>query len=263
MPFLAALSGTAGLPAAAAISGAATLGAAGLGGYFQNLAGKNASQTEMNAFAQASGIESPWITGGMGAYNQYLNLTGAGPGGNPLTAPLTKPFDPSMLASTPGYQFTLGQGLKSTQNSFAAEGLGSSGAAEKGSAAYTTGLAQSTYNQQFQNYLTQNQQIGNMLLAPAGIGAQAANTLAGGALSTGAQIGSNTLGQGNSLGGAAVGGAGGISNALMMPFILQLLQSKLGQSSGGGNALASTPMWGGGAFQYGGGSSMWPVGSTG
>jgi hypothetical protein len=47
---------------------------------------------------------------------------------------------------TPGYQFTLDQGLKATQNSAAARGLGTSGAALKGAANYATGLADSTYN---------------------------------------------------------------------------------------------------------------------
>ncbi len=57
------------------------------------------------------------------------------------------------LSQTPGYQFALDQGLKATQNGFAAQGLASSGAAMKGGAQFAEGLASQTYNQQLQNYL--------------------------------------------------------------------------------------------------------------
>lgn len=76
------------------------------------------------------------------------SLLGIGKGGG---------FDPGLiqqaLESTPGYQFVRDQGLKSVQNSFAAKGLGNSGAAMRGAADYTTGLANSTYEQRVQDYL--------------------------------------------------------------------------------------------------------------
>ncbi len=64
------------------------------------------------------------------------------------------------LKATPGYQFTLDQGLKATQNSAAARGLGVSGAALKGAANYATGLSDQTYNTRFnqQQQLFNNQQ---------------------------------------------------------------------------------------------------------
>ena len=64
----------------------------------------------------------------------------------------------SQLEATPGYQFTEAQGLKGVQNSAAARGLGVSGAALKGAATYSTGLADSTYQQQYQDELTSNAQ---------------------------------------------------------------------------------------------------------
>lgn len=59
-------------------------------------------------------------------------------------------FNPTQaqLASTPGYQFDLQQGLQATQNSNAAKGLGVSGAALKGAANYATGLANNTLTTQ-------------------------------------------------------------------------------------------------------------------
>jgi hypothetical protein len=56
--------------------------------------------------------------------------------------------------ATPGYQFTLNQGLKATQSSAAARGLGTSGAALKGASTYATGLADSTYNDVYNRALS-------------------------------------------------------------------------------------------------------------
>lgn len=64
-----------------------------------------------------------------------------------LTAPIE--LTQEWLESTPGYKFTLDQGLKSVQNSAAARGLGVSGAALKGAASFATGLADNTYKTQF------------------------------------------------------------------------------------------------------------------
>ena len=53
------------------------------------------------------------------------------------------------MRQTPGYQFTLAQGLKATQSAAAARGLGVSGSALKGAGTYATGLADKTYLDQF------------------------------------------------------------------------------------------------------------------
>lgn len=261
--------------------------------------------TQKGYVGQASSALSPYISAGQPALGWYNYLTGAGtsptgtvastvtgPNGqptainaggttsyNPLTAPLTAPFTAATLASTPGYQFTLGQGLKSTQNSYAAQGLGSSGAAEKGAASYATGLAQNTYNQQLTNYLTQNQQIANMLLSSGTLGENAAGTLSsiygsagnaalGGATTTGAGIASSTAGIGNALAGGAAGVANSASSAINSSLQYSLLQQLLANQSGGATGadvnaynanmndfqafLADNPLTGSGAG-YGGG----------
>ena len=235
---------------------------------------------------QASNLLSPYANMGQAPLAEYNYLTGAtstAPAGATTPAgmtsgSLTAPFTAASLASTPGYQFTLGQGLKSTQNSFAAQGLGSSGAALKGAASYSTGLAQNTYNQQFQNYLAQNQQIGNLFLqggqvgeaagaAMAGIYGGAGNAALGGGVQTGQGIASSTAGIGNALAGGAAGVANsatsGVNSYLQYAMLQNLLNNNaygtgaqgainsgnvLGLSNGGYNyidALASN--------QYGGG----------
>lgn len=66
-----------------------------------------------------------------------------------LTTPIT--MDQDTLENTPGYQFNLRQGQRAVTNSSAARGLASSGAALKGAATFATGLADSTYQNQFNN----------------------------------------------------------------------------------------------------------------
>lgn len=63
-------------------------------------------------------------------------------------------FDASNLDQTPGYQFALSQGLKSTNNALASQGLGLSGAQAKGLSNFATGLADQTYGNQYNRALS-------------------------------------------------------------------------------------------------------------
>jgi hypothetical protein len=120
------------------------------------------------------------------------------------------------LEQTPGYQFNLSQGLKALQNSNAAKGLGVSGNALRGAADFATGLANTTYQNQFNNQQTQYSdyanQFGNQISAqnalynytsgPASLGESAA-------AQTGT-IGANlATQQGNNIAGAGVAQAAG------------------------------------------------------
>src|SRR5262249_49717931 len=153
-----------------------------------------------------------YINAGGPAMGILQLLTGTNPGGNPLMSPLTQPFTPTMqsLEQTPGDQFTLDQGLPGVQNSYAAQGLGTSGAALTRAASYATGLPSNTYQQQFQNYLTGQQQIYNMISGIAGIGQSAAAGLAPSAVAAGANAGNALISGGN----AAAAGTLGIGNAI-------------------------------------------------
>jgi hypothetical protein len=119
---------------------------------------------------------------------------------------LTQAFQPTMaqLEQTPGYQFTLDQGLQTAQNGYAAAGLGKSGNALAGATQYAEGLASTTYQQQFQNYMAQNLQAYNMLLGGSQLGAQAG---AAGASTIGSAYSGITQGlmqgTGNALAGAS------------------------------------------------------------
>lgn len=123
---------------------------------------------------------------------------------------LTSPIEMTQenLEKTPGYQFTKEQGLKAVQNSAAARGLGVSGAALKGAATFTTGLADQTYKDQFALENTNRQNAydrlmglvtvgGNAAAQTATIGNKAATTQAGVNTATGQGVASNTIGAGN------------------------------------------------------------------
>jgi hypothetical protein len=182
-----------------------------------------------------SGLASPYDTSTMPQFN--WNPTEAG------------------LQATPGYQFTLQQGLQSTQNAAAAQGLGVSGAALKGAASYATGLADSTYGSQLTNAInTYNTQLNgwqqgftdywsnqtnryNQLYNIASLGA---NSAAGQGTSNtqGASNVGNALQTAGQASAAGVQGAATtVSNALNTPSTQNLLTNLL---SGGGSTLGST-----------------------
>ena len=86
---------------------------------------------------------------------------------------LSNGLTPGYLEQTPGYQWNLSQGEQAATNSAAARGLANSGAALKGAATYASGLADSTYQNQFndtnalaqEGYNALNQQGNNTMTA--------------------------------------------------------------------------------------------------
>lgn len=248
MPIGAAIGGAGVLSAGASIYGAnkaanAQTGAANL-----------ANSTIQQQYQQNSTNLAPWMQNGANSSGLVNFLTGASsnaPAGYNGSVggqgALTNLFQPTQaqLAGTPGYQFTLGQGLKSVQNSYAAKGLGNSGAALKGAADYATGDASTTYNQQFQNYLAQNQSIYGMLTGQSQQGLSAAGALTGAGTTAAGQQSGNIIGAGQAQGaaanaaGAAIGNAtGGLSQyALLSQFLSNNNPSQVpwGPAYGGGN----------------------------
>ena len=226
----------------AAVIGAGALGTVGsiASGVIGANAATQAANTQATAAEQSTALQKqefntlqanyqPYLSAGASALTELQNLTGTNSGGNPLTAALTSEFNPTLasLAATPGYQFTLNQGLQATQNGFAAQGLAKSGAAIKGAANYAEGLAGTTYQQQFQNYWTQNQNIASLVGGQASLGENAAaqsgntgvasitgigNTITSGAAAQAA----GTVGSANAITGALGGVTGSASNAALL-----------------------------------------------
>lgn len=160
-PLTAAISGGVSLLGSALSSGAASSAAAG-----QTDAANRAAANSQAQYQQTRADLAPYMQYGTTAGNKLMDRL---PG-------FTTNFNPTMadLAATPGYQFTLDQGLKGVQNAASAHGLGASGAAQKGAADYAAGLASKTYQDQFNNYQTQNENNFNRLMKITGLGQNSA-----------------------------------------------------------------------------------------
>jgi hypothetical protein len=275
-----------GLGAVAAASiGAGVLGA-GASIYGSSQASKSANKA---ADVQQSGIDAtnqryattrgdlqPYFQPGYNALNAESNLaTGSPYGDGPNYVAMAYDNLPgrmtqAQLEATPGYQFTLGQGLKAVQSAAAARGLGVSGAALKGAGDYATGLANKTYldqfnvgQQRFSDYLNLNTGAqGNITNqfnrlntvsalgenAAAGLGATGAslsNTATTGASNAGNYI--NAGGLASAAGGTGVGNA--ITGAANNYLGYNALQNLMGNNQGTGGYI-TTP---------GGGSTNMPL----
>jgi hypothetical protein len=195
-------------------------------------------QTATTAHNQA--VQQPFITAGANALtdqaSEQANYAGSlAPYQAQLNALMPGQMSQADLEATPGYQFNLSQGLQATQNAAAAKGLGVSGAALKGAATYATGLADSTYQNQFANAQTRfgdaqtqlsNQkgildsqfsqtagriQVGENAATGSGTQGQAGATNAGQIATTaGAAMGAGAIAGGNAL----AGGINGVANSI-------------------------------------------------
>lgn len=227
---------------AAAIAGAGVVGSVASGVIGANAAG-DAAQTQADAANNAAALQNQQWQQTQKNLQPYMDLGASyiNPLKNALSNPLlTQQFSygdfnaptAADAAATPGYQFTLDQGLKSVQNSAAARGLGTSGAAMKGAANYATGLANSTYNDVFNRALnTYNTNLGkaqstfqtnynsaannvNRLMGVVGNGQNAAATNGSlGAAAVG-NIGNTLTSGANAQASGIVGGANALSGAL-------------------------------------------------
>jgi hypothetical protein len=218
----------------------AIIGSAVVGGAVQAYSANKAASGQVQAANDAAALQksmfdttqknlSPYIQEGNTATNQL----------NAQLPELTKPInmDETTLRNTPGYQFNLAQGLKATQNSAAARGLGISGAALKGAAIFSAGTADNTYQNQFNNANTNQTNAYNRLkgLIDTGESAAAGQGTIGAA--TGNSIAGNIVGAGNANAAAAnATGAGaiGAANQIAGYGAYQGLYGKTGGSLGVG-----------------------------
>jgi hypothetical protein len=158
---------------------------------------------------------------------------------NQLTAPIV--MDQATLEQTPGYQFTKTQGLKAVQNSAAARGLGASGAAQKGAASFVTGLADSTYQNQFNNANTNTTNAYNRLMGLINVGQNSAAQTGSLGNQTAIQQSNNTIGAGdaqaaayNKMGNSIANGANTIGGYYMYQGLYGNPGGGGGSGSGGG-----------------------------
>jgi hypothetical protein len=171
---------------------------------------KQAAQTASNAalaqqqkgldaqkgyFDQGTAALKPIADQGADVYGQLVKAL------PDLTAPIN--MDQATLEKTPGYQFNLSQGIRGVDLSSVSRGM--SGAQAKAAATFATGLADNTYQNQFNNANTNKTNAFNRLLGTATVGTDAAKNLAYNATTAGNADLGNTATVGNQLGNYAVG----------------------------------------------------------
>lgn len=237
---------------AAAIAGSAVLGAAtsvigsssAAGAAGKAAAGSQAQQTQTRLdllpFTQ-NGTNASTVLAQRSGQNWGLNTNYLQMSQDAMPGQMTQ----AQLEQTPGYQFQLAQGLRATQNSAAAKGLGISGAALKGAATFATGLADSNYQNQFNNAQTRSQDFLNLNTAAQGNATNEYNKLMGqatlgenAAAATGAQgtqAANNAGGFLSAQGNAQGAGAIGVGNALTGAANSYLTYNALNGLTGGGS----------------------------
>ena len=183
--------------------------------------------------------QNHWNNYGQHESRSYTPTTGqaAPPAAVPAgitSGSLIAPFNPANLSQTPGYQFQLQQGEQAVADQATATGGVGGGNTLKALTNYGQNLASTTYQQQFNDYMAQQQQQLGALQTAAGSGQNAAAGLAAAGQNNASNVG-NLLTSGAAATAAGQVGAanaitGGINN-LSSNFLL----SQLLNNGGGGN----------------------------
>ncbi len=168
----------------------------------QTDAANRATDLQSNIWETTQQNAAPYIGAGRTALNQIGDLNGY----------FTHQFDRNDLNAglAPNYEFMLEQGLRGVGNAANTSGSRLGGNALAGLTRYATDYAGNAYQQAFNNYNTQRNDIFNRLSSIAGLGENAAV----GTGNTGVQAGSNI--SNTMLGGANAAAAGlvGVGNAV-------------------------------------------------
>lgn len=181
-----------------AIIGAAVIGAAGTAYASDQASSATRDATSAAITQQQKGLDqqatlsAPYRALGESAVPQLQSLLGIG-GADPTQA----------LRATPGYNFTLNQGLDATKNAASASGMLLSGNTLEGLDKFSTGLADQTYQQAVANTM------GVVDLGQAAAAGQAANI---GAASN--NISNLISNQGNTLAGIDANTIAGITKSI-------------------------------------------------
>lgn len=175
--------------------------------------------------------------------HQYDPYVATGNAGNAALLRLLQ--DPSSVASLPGYQFDMQQGVNALDRSAAARGTLNSGRSQKDLLAYGTGLADNTYGSQLQRLLGVSQ---------FGQGANAAQIGTVGQGLAG-QLGTRTTAYGGDMTAAGTIGQGEIAAANAKAQGAQNVMNGIGKIAGSAfSAFSGMPGGGFGASSYGGGT---------
>ena len=212
-------------------------------------ASERAAQIQADAYRQAMAQQAqymqPFYQSGIKAQNRLMNLLGLSE--DPQAegyGSMARSFGMQDFEQDPGYAFRMSEGLKALERSAAGRGGAASGAAMKGITQYGQNLASQEYQNAFNRYQTNRQNILNPLLGLTGSGRGAAGSL-------GDIYGQGIRGAGEAEASGIVGAANarqqGINNLLNLGMIAggfatgnpMMAFGGMGRASGGGGGSGS------------------------
>ncbi len=248
---------------AVAVVGGAAIGAIGsnMAAGKQAAGQEQAAQTQMQMFNTINQQEQPFIKPGYAAETSLSELLGLNaPTGANGTATgtnlpggyLTQTFNPTQqqLEQYPGYQFQLNQGDLALQSANSAGGSAISGPALKSLMSFNQGLAASNYNNYFNQFQTQQNNIFNRLSSIASLGQNAAGNLGNAGTQLGTGIAQAQAAAAGSQAAGIAGAANSIGNSVSLAGLLN--SSYNGPNAGGGYGTGTMDAGGGYTFNTGG-----------
>lgn len=209
------------------VTGAIVGGIASLaGGLLSSNAASDAADAQVEAANKATKLQKqmwlkqlelqkPFYEAGLKGQEALLNYLGIGGDPNaPGYGAGMKPFDASMMYSDPGYQFRLQEGVNALNKQAAARGGLMSGSALKATERYGQDYASGEYQNAFNRYWNQRNQILNPMQSLLGQGQTTATNLGNAGQTYGANAGNTIQAAGQARASGYVGGANALNSAL-------------------------------------------------
>lgn len=221
-----------GVAAAAVIGGISSANATGA----QTDAANKNNALQQEIFQQTTKNEAPYLQSGNNGLKSLMEALGLAPGatGGIPHGSLTAPFTAAKYHESPGYKFQLQQGEDAVLNNASSLGGVNSGNTLKALTQYGQGVANQDYQQAYNNYTSNQNNIFQRLFSLVGTGQNAAAAQGG----FGADFANAVSGNNNAIGNATAAGSvaqgNNLSNFLNNPNLQSLFQG------------------GGGGFNYGG-----------
>jgi len=163
--------------------------------------------------------------------------TGAGAsGGGVGFGQFTDPFTVSDFVSNlnPGYGFQLKTGEQAVRNADTPSQGALSGATLKDLMGFGEGLANTSYNNAFSNWMTQNNAIFGRLSGIAGLGQNAAANVGASGTTLGTGVAQSQAAAAGSLGAGIIGAGNSVGTGLQSAALLNYLNGSGGSGIGGG-----------------------------
>lgn len=169
-------------------------------------ANRYATDIQKQMFDKQIELQEPWRQAGVGAVNRLG--AGLAAGGEFAT-----PFSKTNFTADPGYAFRLSEGNKALNASAAARGGLISGNALRAAQNYGQELGSQEYQNAFNRYYSERNNMLNPLQSLAGIGQSSANTLSNAAGQYGVNAGNLASATGAAQGNALLAGANAKASA--------------------------------------------------